>query len=171
MRSRNKLTSGSDGQDSATADRVAEQGAVSRPCANCPWRIANHGKRTPWGFYTKTNLRRLWNQIRRGGAQSCHPTDPNHPDHIAAGAKPGATPKECPGSVILIFREFAKMANDKGVIEPESCSAYLRDHKDGLTKSGIAYWAVSRLAFGGVRFVGGPKLPDVDVDDPEIGRL
>lgn len=145
-------------------------------CEFCPWRVTNHGKKTPWGFYRAANLTRLWNQIRRGGhAQSCHPTDPNHPDHIAAGAKAGATPKECPGSVILVLREMEKLAACGGgngtEITPEGVTAYLREHRDGLTKSGIAYWVVSRYSFGGVPFVGGPKLPEVNVLDQAIGRL
>lgn len=147
---------------------------MRRPCEHCPWRVANHGKRTPWAFYTKTNLRRLWNQVRRGGApQSCHPTDPHHPDHVAAGAKPDATPQECPGSVILVYREFEKLqACAVGpTIDGPACDRYLREHRDGLTKNGLAYWLVSRYAFGGVPFVGEPKLPEVDMAEEGIGRL
>ena len=82
--------------------------STGKPCEQCPWRIANHGRRHPGGFYRKDNLRRLWNQIRKGGRlQSCHPTDPGHADHRTyAGAKPGAKPLECIGSVILILREM-----------------------------------------------------------------
>lgn len=141
---------------------------MRQPCANCPWRAENHGKRTPWGFYTAANLRRLWNQIRSGGgAQSCHPTDPSHPDHVAAGAKHGATPQECPGSVILVYREFEKMqAIGDGTITPEAVTRYLRMHRDGLTRTGILYWLVSRYQLGGVLFIGGPKLPEVDETFP-----
>jgi hypothetical protein len=142
------------------------------PCENCPWRVTNHGKRTPWGFYTKTNLRRLWNQIRRGGGQqSCHPTDASHPDHIAAGAKPGATVQECPGAVILALREGIKMAEyGGGTITPEAVATYRKRNRDGLTREGILYWIVARYQFGGVPFIGGPKLPDVDVNMEGIGR-
>jgi D-serine deaminase-like pyridoxal phosphate-dependent protein len=54
-----------------------------------------------FGFYTKANLRRLWRQIRGADplgctAQSCHLTDPQHPHHIAVGAKAGATAQETP---------------------------------------------------------------------------
>lgn len=145
---------------------------MKTPCEHCPWRVANHGKRTPWGFYTKTNLRRLWNQIRGGGAQqSCHPTDPNHPDHVAAGAKPGAQPQECPGSVILVFREMEKIqALGEGVINPAGIDRYVVRHRDGLTKRGMMYWIVERYQLGGVPIFGGPKLPDVDVDEEGIGR-
>jgi hypothetical protein len=141
-------------------------------CANCPWRTANHGKRTPWGFYKVANMKRLWNQIRGGGApQSCHPTDPGHPDHVAAGAKPGATPQECAGSVVLVYREFEKLqACGGGTIDGDAVRRYLKEHRDGLTKNGIAYWLVSRYQFGGVPFVGGPKLPEVDMREEGIGR-
>lgn len=145
---------------------------MRRPCEHCPWRIANHGKPTPWGFYRAANLSRLWNQIRRGGhPQGCHPTDPSHPDHVAAGAKPGATPQECPGSVILVYREFEKLeAFGNGTITNQAISTYLKTEKTGLTKSGNAYWLIDRYKFGGVPFFGGPKMPEVDMAEEGIGR-
>lgn len=147
---------------------------MTTPCVHCPWRVANHGKRTPWGFYTKTNLKRLWNQVRGGGQkQSCHPTDPSHPDHSAAGAKPGLTPQECAGSVILIVREFEKMkacsANGE-VIDDGAVAKYLREHRDGLTKRGIMYWLVERYLMKDAPFFGSGALPDVDPTMEGIGR-
>ena len=53
--------------------------AAKSPCQACPWRVENHGKRHPDGWYTKANLRRLWSGIRRGEEMSCHPTDPSNP--------------------------------------------------------------------------------------------
>jgi len=136
------------------------------PCEHCPWRISNHGKRTPWGFYRADNLRRLWNQIRRGGrAQSCHPTDPNHPDHVKAGAKPGNQPQECAGSVILVLQEFTKLKEcaADGVIDGAAIETYLKKYKhDGLTRQGLLYWLVQRHQLAGVPYVGGEKLPAVD---------
>jgi hypothetical protein len=142
------------------------------PCQWCPWRIANHKKKTPWGFYRIGNMRRLWNGIRRGGAQSCHPTDPSHPDHIAAGAKPGSKPKECAGAVILILRELEKLAGKRDeLIDADKIEQYLSTYDDGLTRNGLAFWLLGRYQFGGTPFGTGPKLPHVNVDDPEIGRL
>ena len=93
---------------------------LTKPCAQCPWRRSNQGKKHAFGFYTKANLRRLWNQVRGGGnAQSCHLTDPSHPDHIAVGAKADSEARECPGSVIVVKREIAKMANKDRVIDSE----------------------------------------------------
>lgn len=139
-------------------------------CANCPWRLSNQGKRTPWGFYTKANIKRLWNGLRRGGSQSCHPTDPTHPDHVAAGAKPGAQPQECPGSVIVVLREVRRMADPSGCVLPEGIVRYKQERKrHGLTKRGLVYWLVHRIHMGGVPMVGGPKLPEVNLDDPEVG--
>lgn len=143
---------------------------MSTPCDQCPWRLSNQGKKHKFGFYNKVNLTRLWGQIRRGGGeQSCHLTDPSHPDHVAVGAKEGATAKECPGSVIVVLREVEQMAGPDRVVTPESVLRYKAARKKGLTKNGIAYWVVSRLQFGGVPFFGGPKLPEVDVHDIEIG--
>jgi hypothetical protein len=118
-------------------------------------------------------VQRLWNGIRRGNPQSCHPTDPNHPDHIAAGAKPGSEPQECPGAVILVLRECETMARygrDGNTVDDQAITRYLRAHKDGLTKSGILYWVVQRIQFGGVPFFGGAKLPQVDIREEGIGR-
>ncbi len=141
-----------------------------KPCDQCPWRLANQGKRHAYGFYTLTNLRRLWNQVRRGGrAQSCHLTDPTHPDHVKAGAKPGSKPKECPGSVIVVLREVNAMADETRTVTPESVAAYQKKRKGGLTKSGIAYWVVQRIQLGKVPFLGEGELPEVDMSDAEVG--
>lgn len=144
---------------------------LKNPCPQCPWRTSNQGKRHFGHFYTKVNLRRLWNQIRKGGGmQSCHLTDPQHPDHIAAGCKEDSVARECPGSVILVLREVAKMANEKNVVDTPGMEAYQKSRKKyGLTKSGLRYWLIERIQMGGVAFFGGPKLPEVNVDDAEIG--
>jgi hypothetical protein len=140
----------------------------SKACEQCPWRLANQGTRHAAGFYTARNLRRLWNQIRKGGAaQSCHLTDPSHPDHVAAGAKPGATAQECPGSVVLVTRELNRIKRLAGgaAVDAPHLDAYRRERpKHGLTRRGLTYWLVQRIVFGRL---GGPPLPDVE-DDPAI---
>lgn len=137
---------------------------MKTPCANCPWRAENQGKRTPWGFYTKRNLRRLWNQIRNGGAaQSCHPTDPSHPDHIAAGAKPGSKPQECIGAVILVRKEIELLAGPENRIDGDRTLLYLKKHRSGLTRNGVLYWVIQRISLSNAPMIGGPPLPDVDM--------
>ena len=136
-------------------------------CSQCPWRKSNHGKRSKGGFYTKANLRRLWNNIRRGGSQqSCHLTDPSHPDHIEAGAPVGAKARECPGSIALIAREIEKL-NGYG----DKPDAYFKANPKGLTRSGVYYW-INRQIFGGLGY---PPIPTIDsrlVKDTElIARL
>ena len=146
------------------------------PCAACPWRTANHGKRHKHSFYTKRNLTRLWNQIRRGGRiQSCHPTDPGHRDHEA---KPGSTPQECAGSVILVTRELRHacgLGGKQTELTVDNVEDYLRKHsrdRKGLTRSGMRYFTVVRpipRPFGE-----GNPLPPVDLDlldSPEYGRV
>ena len=136
-----------------------------QPCEACPWRKENHGKPHPGGFYTKTNLTRLWNQIRRGGLpQSCHRTDPRHPDHKAP---PNAKPQECPGSVILVLREIESMLVGR-LLDTPGIVAYHARRKKGLTKKGILYWAVSRITLGKVPFMGDTPLPPVDLQDKRI---
>lgn len=142
---------------------------IQTPCEQCPWRTSNQGKRHPNGFYTKANLRRLWNQIRGGGtAQSCHLTDPSHPDHIAAGASPNAKAKECPGSVILILREIRKMSTGM-TISDQSMKKYLKIRRKGITARGVLYWVFSRYVHGKVPILGEGVLPEVDEHDQAIG--
>jgi len=142
---------------------------MKQPCDQCPWRLSNQGKPHRFGFYTMRNLRRLWGQVRRGGnAQSCHLTDPSHPDHVAVGAREGAKAQECPGSVILVLREIERMA-EGGVVTVDGMKRYLAARRRGLTKSGVRYWVVMRIQFGGMPLIGEPKLPDVDVRDAAIG--
>lgn len=148
---------------------MPEANDMKTACAECPWRLANQGKRHKFGFYRLSNVKRLWNQLRRGGGeQSCHKTDPSHPDHIATGTKPNAKAQECPGSVIVVLREVQKMA-DGNTVSPESLKRYQATRKKGLTKTGILFWVVQRIQLAGAPFVGGAKLPEVDVDDKEIG--
>ena len=142
---------------------------MKQPCEQCPWRTSKQGKRSSGGFYTKRNLHRLWGQIRRGGAmQSCHLTDPSHPDHLAAGAPANAHPQECLGAVVIVRREIERMAHD-GAIDDETIRGYLNAYRHGLTKEGILYWVLQRLQFGGTPFGRGATLPKVDASDPAIG--
>lgn len=145
-------------------------------CEQCPWRRSNQGKPSRGGFFRKDNLRRLWNQIRGassgsdGGRQSCHLTDPSHLDHIEAGAKPGAKPRECPGSLIVVTRELKKLSDEHGVVTPESVDAYLARRKNGITKRGMRYWLIQRIHMAlPPPFGDGPIPGDLAIDDPEIG--
>ena len=91
---------------------VRVEPAGETPCAECPWRTVNQGKRHPDGWYNRANLKRLWNKLRRGDMMSCHPTDPRNPVSVHAAlkgqrmAKLGATPRECAGALILQQREL-----------------------------------------------------------------
>lgn len=149
---------------------MTEAATLKKACAQCPWRLSNHGKKHAGGFYTKTNLKRLWNQLRGGGKpQSCHLTDPSHPDHIASGCRPGAEARECTGSVLVVLREIKRMANAENYISAEETKKYLVERKKhGLTKHGLKYWIIDRIQLGGVPLFGGPKIPEVD-EDTEVG--
>lgn len=141
------------------------------PCAQCPWRLSNHGKRHPGGFYRKSNMQRLWNQLRRGGmAQSCHLTDPSHPDHIASGAPLKAQAQECPGSVIVIIRELRKVQGAAESVGTAQIDTYLAANPRGLTRSGLRYWLLMRASALAGTLLGGKPLPDVDETDPLIGH-
>lgn len=136
-----------------TTERKVHE-ANARPCAACPWRTENHGKRHPHGWYTKKNLRRLWAKIRRGDSMTCHPTDPTN--LVPDGTKPvpdGTQTRECAGALRLVQIELKKFEAD-----PKTY-----DMKKGLTKTGLNYWALARCAFAGT-FVGGEPMPVIDSD-------
>ena len=146
-------------------------------CPQCPWRTANHGKRSRGSFYTKRNLRRLWNQIRGGGKiQSCHLTDPSHPDHIEAGASPDAKVHECTGSIILVIREIDKLREiaQGEPVTPEHVELYLEQNPDGIKRRGMPYWLLQRIQFANDLLPGHESIPNAPqelVQSSEIGRL
>lgn len=144
--------------------------AASEPCSVCPWRTANQGRRHRFGWYAMRNLKRLWNEIRNGGGcQTCHPTDPSHPEHVACGAREGSTPRECAGSVIVVLQEMRKMCQPDGTIDNDDYARYAKARgRKGLSKTGVLYWVFQRYAFGGVPFMGGRKLPKVDENCPGV---
>ena len=156
----------------------AGQTSDREPCSDCPWRIANHGRRHPGGFFRKDNLRRLWNQIRKGGGmQTCHPTDPSHPDHRKyGGAKEGSDALECIGSIVLVTREIvhaARLGKSQTTVDVAGAELYLKESRTrkGLTRSGLLWAAVLRatpLPVGvGMPM---PALNRQTVDSAEIGR-
>lgn len=135
--------------------------ALPKPCSRCPWRTDNHGKRTPDGWYTQANLRRLWSGLRRGERMSCHPTDPENPVSVAmqaTGVRPapaGTATHECTGAVILVQREYMRF---QAIAEESGANAlrhYRATHPRGLTKQGLAA-VVQRLIFGGSPLDGTP---------------
>lgn len=131
---------------------------AAEPCRACPWLISNHGKRHPDGWYTKTNLRRLWAGLRRGEKMSCHPTDPSNPVTARAQEKgykvapDGAQTKRCVGSVVLVQREMMRLQNVCG----SDFSTYRREYPGGLTRFGFA-GVLDDAMFGG-----GPR-PDLNL--------
>lgn len=144
-------------------------------CPQCPWRLANQGKRHPHGFYTKRNLQRLWNQLRGGGRpQGCHPTDPSHPDHVASGTPKNAKAQECAGSVIVLWRELDKAvqlgppeSRARNELHPDGMEAYLRDpaNRRGLKRSGFQYLILGRMMAAGSSINPNPPLPQVTYEE------
>lgn len=91
-------------------------------------------------------------------------------NHVAVGAKLGATARECPGSVVVVLRELQRCAAyDGGMLSSGAIALYLRERPHGITRMGIIYWAVTRISLAGVPFIGGIALPTVNTDDPEVG--
>lgn len=139
------------------------EGMIS-PCAHCPWRKSNHGKPHPHGWYSRKNLRRLWIGLRTGRApgMTCHPTDTDNLVPEGSLQVPeGTEKKECAGALLLITRELRLLEKDpKGYIKA--------NRGRGLTKDGIAWWALARCQFANVPHVGGPPIPIIE-EDSDIG--
>lgn len=155
-------------------ERGRVQRANPRPCAACPWRLDNQGKRHPHGWYTKANLRRLWSKLRSGDSMTCHPTDPENvvPEGHGRPVPEGATTHECSGALILQQREWMKLQaiaqEDSGRDTAADLAEYRRRSPLGLTREGIGVlmnWAV----FGGSP-LGGDVMPKPDLNEPGIGH-
>lgn len=135
--------------------------AAETPCAQCPWRTENQGKRHPDGWYTKANRTRLWSKLRRGEAMTCHPTDPTNPIPEGARAVPdGTTTRECTGAIILQQREVM-VVQDMEV----DMKRYRRERPRGMTREGFGE-ILARAVFGGVPVIGGQKMTLPDLNQP-----
>jgi hypothetical protein len=148
-----------------------------KACAQCPWRIANHGRPHPHGFYRLSNLRRLWNGLRRGARMSCHPTDPTMAEfegYERTAAR--AVTYECTGAVVLIqremtrFQQLAKESVAAGDSPPRGLQLYrAASGTRALTREGLAEHAWTMLTGGGL-FGQKLKMGQPDLSDPEIGH-
>lgn len=146
-----------------------------RACAQCPWRLSNQGTRHPHGFYTKANLKRLWNGLRSGKApgMSCHPTDPRMAEF--SGYEETADRErtyECAGSVILLLRETFRFQAICHEMDQQGRKDSLREYRrrmpQGLTKEGMGE-IVWRLLAGGSPLARELRASAAALDDLEIG--
>ncbi len=146
---------------------------TTEACKTCPWRLENHGRRHPDGWFTAGKRSFLWARLRRGEPMSCHRTDPDNPvsdKAVAAGYKPvpaGTEPRECTGSTILVQRE-AMIWQDRYNCDTK---AYRKARPRGLTWDGLVT-VVSRVTFGGVPLIGAPRMarPDLNADGISAGN-
>lgn len=164
--------------DLVDLDRPRRSGiapACATPCAACPWRTANHGRRHPDGWYTKTNRDRLWAGMRRGARMSCHPTDPENPVPEGAREVPAdVVTRECAGVLVLIQREMAVIDQiaDDAAHGQEIARRYRQLRPRGLTLEGITSnihrIMLSRID-GGLERFGALPMTKVDLD-LEVGH-
>lgn len=137
--------------------------AMVSPCAHCPWRKSNRGKRHPDGWYSKQNLRRLWAGLRSGDApgMTCHPTDLRNP--LPKGSKPvpdGTVARECAGALLLVTRELREVER---LDKEDRAIEYFRLRPYGLTRAGIMHWLLGRMQFAGTP-LGGAPIPVIEED-------
>lgn len=154
-----------------TSDHVSVEPACPKACASCPWRLANQGsKPDPHGFYTKANLKRLWDGLRNGARMSCHPTDPRMAEFSGYEALADReVAHECAGSLVLTQREVMRF-QDLAHANPDSdrvLAMYRKRHPNGMTREGLVA-IVERHVFGGTP-LGGVKMSKPDLGDPEVG--
>lgn len=132
--------------------------AAPTPCADCPWRTRNQGRRHAKGWFTRRNLRELWARLRTGvgTGQTCHATDPSEPRPEGATAPPAGTePAECAGALLLVQRELARLS------KVPTWEKYAKANPLGLTTAGARWWALARCHFAGTP-LGGPPMPVVE---------
>lgn len=113
--------------------------ANPHPCSACPWRLENHGKPHPGGWFTKANRNRLWAQLRKGERMTCHPTDPTNP--LPPGFDPlpeGVVTHECTGALILQQRELMRFQGIASVTPKGAIAAYRRSVAKAMTRDGLA---------------------------------
>lgn len=155
----------------ATAEPVLKiDGASPRACSACPWRLSNQGRPVdPHGFYTKANLKRLWDGLRTGEApgMTCHPTDPRMAEWEGyEGTAARDETKVCTGHLLLLMREMRRFEKSVHEVEAEAAAGvklrrgeavrrYRRGRPAALTLEGLASLAW-RLA---LRMPGDPDLP------------
>jgi hypothetical protein len=155
-------------------ERKALAPAHRKPCAQCPWRTENQGKRHPHSFYTKANLRRLWRGLRDGERMTCHPTDPTMDEFegYEATAEREVT-HECAGALILIQREIMRFSDAAKEAEAEGAKDGLRRYRSrfprGLTKNGIAAHLWNAMVAGPTHLTAArPNLNEPGIGHPDI---
>lgn len=119
-----------------------------RVCETCPWLTKNHGRKHHAGWYTKANLKRLWNGLRSGDCPGvvCHSTDPAR---VLYGGvtpvSPGTEKRQCAGALLVIFKHMNEISKSKPWV-------YKANHPLPMKRSGIAHW-VQRYLFGNLPVV------------------
>jgi hypothetical protein len=123
--------------------------ACCTPCKTCPWLMDNFGKPNPpkvselrsagrndvLDWFSASNAKRLWKEIRRGGQMICHASDPQAENYGGTSAAPGCE-RACVGMLIVVARHLNSIG------QKASLKEYLRENsKYGLSRSGVITWA------------------------------
>ncbi len=148
-------------------------GVADKPCAACPWRISNHGRPHPDGWYDADNLARLWDGLRTGEApgMTCHPTDPQNPAPTGrpdAKADDGADFYECTGAHTVRQVEIRTLESSKNYADYVQ-----RTQKPAMTREGLfTYIMDTQTAGAGAHLLGltATVIHDVTEFADQVGR-
>jgi hypothetical protein len=156
---------------------VPDVPVLPNACAQCPWRLSNQGTPHPHGFYTKANIKRLWDGLRTGAApgMSCHPTDSRMADY--EGYEQTAEREQmyrCTGSAVMVAREVARFqAFTREVEREQEAGAKLRRDEAlrryraeagryGMSRDGLSalvwQWMTHSFEFPPVEAINDPDL-------------
>ena len=100
-------------------------------CSSCPFRVSNHYKRVPKGWYSEANLARLWRGVSEGRRLACTEFE-SVPESTPAEPTSGqrAAQRECAGALYLVLRHL------EAVNDP----SYVSRAKVPLSVSGLTRW-------------------------------
>ena len=125
-------------------------------CETCPWLTKNHGKKHPAGWYKLSNLKRLWNAMRKGNAPGivCHSSDPDQAEYGGtAKIKPDVQKRACAGAYIALAKHINELNGSASYAE------YAARHALPITKRG-GLAILEKQFFGG----GFPPVEDRSAD-------
>lgn len=163
---------------------MSKRPTAPQACAQCPWRASNQGRPHPHGFYSKANLRRLWNGLKQGARMTCHPTDSRMCEFEGYEHQEGrADYSECAGSLVLIQRELWRFQEIARAVDAEQAvgaaprpGEALRRYRalpgPRMTREGLMQHAFAAAQPDGhcIPFLDVRGMRSMNLDHPDVGH-